>query len=80
MHQNPDDSFNVWKKNPAVTLKQSNAGWQINCCEYWGGGGIQHNTFLFFAFCISLPDKSIKRAINAKLNSLLPKGTRNCDA
>lgn len=46
------------------------------------GGGRKDTTqhIFIFAFYISLPDKSIRQAINAKLNSLLPKGTRNCDA
>lgn len=75
MQQNPDDSFNIWKKTQLWGWSKVMLGDKLIVANI---GGVQH--ICIFAFSISLPDKSIKQAINAKLNSSLPKGTRNCDA
>lgn len=78
MQQNPDDSFNVWKKPQLWCWSKVMLGDKLIVANIGGGDTAQY--IFIFAFYISLPDKSIKQAINAKLNSLLPKGTRNCDA
>lgn len=50
MQQNPDDSFNVWKKPQLWHWSKVMLGDKLIVVNIFGGGKIQYNTFLFFHF------------------------------